>query len=80
MTDSLSRTLNTAKAWVFVHIIRRLLKRGDNRSCPMCGQLLQFYDDYGWLHMADGDADCYGALGYGKGRSSNTTIRIKDGA
>jgi hypothetical protein len=37
------------------------------RDCPCCGDLLQFYDDCGWIHMVDGDADCYGALSYGKG-------------
>ena len=36
-------------------------------ECPCCGELLQKYDEQGYLHLADGDADCYGALGIGKG-------------
>jgi hypothetical protein len=56
------------KAWLFVHLVRPRLAPGDIRECPMCGELLQWYDRDGWLHLADGDADCYGALGYGKGR------------
>lgn len=58
----------TALAWIFVHAIRPCLSAGDGiRPCPVCGVLLQWYDDYGWLHLTDGDADCWGALSYGKG-------------
>jgi hypothetical protein len=58
------------KATLFVHAIRPFLKENENRimKCPVCGDLLQWYDDYGWLHLVDGDADCYGALSYGKGK------------
>lgn len=56
------------KAAVFVYIVRPFLSETDSgiRDCPLCGMLLQHYTDAGWLHMADGDADCYGALGVGK--------------
>ncbi len=60
------------RAWLFVKFVRNRLKHGepgDLRDCPMCGQLLQWYSKDGWLHMADGDADCYGAIGAGKGRA-----------
>jgi len=62
--------LEKLKAWLFVHVIRPALKyeTGGIRHCPVCGDLLQCYDDYGWLHLVDGDADCYGALSYGKGQ------------
>ena len=62
--------MNRLKASIFVYLIRPLLKNaesGDVMDCPVCGELLQFYERDGWLHLADGDADCYGALGYGKG-------------
>lgn len=36
-------------------------------KCPCCGELLAKYHENGYLHMCDGDADCYGALGKGKG-------------
>ena len=55
------------KAWLFVYAIRPFLKPGDIRDCPVCGELLSYYDSHGWLHTCDGDADCYGALSYGKG-------------
>jgi len=35
--------------------------------CPMCDELLEFYDKQGWLHLEDGDADCWGCLSIGKG-------------
>lgn len=66
MTDTRA-ALKKVKARIFVHLIRPLLSEGDIRTCPMCGELLQWYDSHGWLHLADGDADCWGALGYGKG-------------
>lgn len=59
------------KAWLFVHLVRPLMRDGETgelRKCPCCGELLQFYPSHGWLHMVDGDADCFGALSYGKGR------------
>lgn len=61
------------KAALFVYIIRHFLHGdvGDIRRCPVCGDLLQFYKHYGWLHIVDGDADCYGALSYGKGKRRN---------
>ena len=63
--------MNKIKAAIFVYVIRPWLAKadsGDVRDCPVCGELLQFYPRDGWLHLADGDADCYGALGYGKGK------------
>lgn len=61
--------LNELKATVFVYLVRPYLKPNESgiRDCPCCGELLSYYDEQGWLHMQDGDADCYGALGYGKG-------------
>ncbi len=63
------------RALVFVHIVRPKLAKPDNDSrimdCPLCGELLQYYEANGWLHLVDGDADCWGVLGYGKGPSPN---------
>jgi hypothetical protein len=62
--------LKKIKAWVFVHIVLPCLNafcKEDIIACPCCGELLQHYSENGYLHLADGDADCYGALGYGKG-------------
>ena len=59
------------KAAIFVYLILPYLNRyptEDIIDCPCCGELLQFYKVNGYLHLADGDADCYGALGYGKGK------------
>jgi hypothetical protein len=58
------------KAFVFVYICKPYLDAFNDEGlidCPCCGELLQKYDDCGYLHMIDGDADCYGALGTGKG-------------
>lgn len=57
-------------AAIFYYIIRPVMNRlckEDIIECPVCGELLQRYDDCGYIHLADGDADCYGALGKGKG-------------
>ena len=62
--------MNTLKAFIFYWLLRPILNRvsGESvRSCPMCGELLQYYGDAGYLHIGDGDADCYGALNAGKG-------------
>ncbi len=65
------------KAALFVYAVLPYLNRkqmaADNRDddyikCPCCGKWLQFYKNNGYLHAMDGDADCYGALGYGKGK------------
>jgi hypothetical protein len=67
---NLQGLMKTAKAWLFVHVIRPFLSKGnfgDIQDCPVCGHLLQWYDSHGWLHLSDGDADCWGALGHGKG-------------
>ena len=66
----MKRLAQKLKAAVFVYAVRPFLSRDAERvrDCPVCGQLLELYDDYGWLHLADGDADCYGALSYGKGK------------
>ncbi len=58
------------KAAFFYYILRPLMNRFVTDSiveCPICGELLQKYDEQGFLHIADGDADCYGAIGAGKG-------------
>jgi transcription initiation factor IIE alpha subunit len=58
------------KAAVFYYIIRPMMNRFVSErivKCPMCGEMLQYYDEQGFLHLADGDADCYGVLGAGKG-------------
>lgn len=57
-------------ATIFVEYVLPVLNRyGDDPlvECPCCGELLQKYGAQGYLHMADGDVDCYGALGLGKG-------------
>ena len=59
------------KAALFYYIVRPIMNRTVKRTivtCPCCRELLEYYDDSGLLHLADGDADCYGALGAGKGR------------
>ena len=61
------------KAAVFYYLIRPIMNRSPKlvdagiTDCPMCGELLTYYKKDGFLHMSDGDADCYGALGKGKG-------------
>jgi hypothetical protein len=61
--------MNKLRAAIFYYLIRPILNRTEEGliDCPMCGELLQKYDVCGYLHLADGDADCYGALGAGKG-------------
>lgn len=62
--------LRIAKAAVFYYVIRPAMNRVVSAQivdCPCCGELLQKYDDCGFVHLEDGDADCYGALGTGKG-------------
>lgn len=57
------------KAIVFCYVIKPYLDRFCKQQlidCPCCGELLQRYNDCGYVHMVDGDADCYGALGVGK--------------
>ena len=72
---TLQRQIERMKAAIFVYVVRPMLPPGDVRDCPCCGELLEWYDDYGWLHLADGDADCYGALAYGKGPYRKGYIR-----
>jgi hypothetical protein len=63
--------MNKIKAWVFIYLIRPFLKKGGDSGlmdCPMCGRLLDYTSSHGWLHMADGDTDCYGAISHGKGK------------
>lgn len=61
------------KARAFYYVLRPIMNRipaiRDRQlvACPMCGECLQHYDKQGFLHLIDGDADCYGALGAGKG-------------
>jgi hypothetical protein len=64
------------KAWIWVHVLRPRWNREEMvanpgeyscRRCPMCGDLLEWDSECGWLHLGDGDADCWGALSYGKG-------------
>lgn len=57
-----------AKVWAFVYLVLPVINKfckKDLIDCPCCGELLQKYDE-GYLHMADGDRDCYGMLGAGK--------------
>jgi len=60
-----------AKAALFYYFIRPYynahMKDHELIECPVCGKLLQYYEKEGFLHLSDGDADCYGALGKGKG-------------
>jgi len=61
--------MEKTKAAIFYYIIRPLLNRlcrQEMLQCPCCGDLLTKYNQ-GYLHMVDGDADCYGALSKGKG-------------
>lgn len=63
--------MNKIKAAIFYYVLRPLLNRfggTEMRSCPMCGELLDHSESHGYLHLVDGDADCYGALSAGKGR------------
>jgi hypothetical protein len=65
-----AHTSEKVKAATFVYLVRPILNRFCDENvidCPVCGKLLQKYSDCGYLHLADGDADCYGAIGYGKG-------------
>lgn len=61
------------KAAVFFWIIRPIMNRIPSLrdagivDCPCCGRLLEYYPVQGFLHLSDGDADCFGALGKGKG-------------
>lgn len=58
------------KASIFYYLIRPVMNRlssEDIVDCPVCGKLLQKYDAQGYLHISDGDADCYSAIGVGKG-------------
>jgi hypothetical protein len=60
------------RAWLHYYISRPVMNQmsrlgwlDDVVRCPGCGELLSHYDQ-GYLHMADGDADCAGLLGKGK--------------
>jgi hypothetical protein len=58
------------QAIIFYFVVRPYLNRFGGtalRTCPMCGELLDHSESHGYLHMVDGDADCYGALSVGKG-------------
>ena len=52
---------NQFKAAVFYYLIRpvmnRLPAKDSIADCPMCGELLFYYENDGFLHLADGDAD-----------------------
>lgn len=57
-------------AALFVYIVRPVMNAAcaePVKRCPCCGEFLQKYDDCGYVHIGEGDADCYGALSYGKG-------------
>ena len=68
--------MNKLKAAIFYYVLRPVMNRcgwltaRGIIACPMCGELLEHYDSHGLLHLADGDADCYGALSAGKGSFS----------
>lgn len=67
---SIEDELKRQRAEMFVYVIKPLMDRFGNKeicACPMCGEMLQYYRDCGYVHLADGDADCYGVLGTGKG-------------
>lgn len=63
--------MKKTRAYIFYYIVRpvlnRFTKEGSFMKCPLCDDYIQKYGDVGFVHLSSGDADCFEALGKGKG-------------